>query len=88
MFRGWCVKHGIEVTTLSPSAFLDLVHVYILKFTKSEDHEQVTSQLIGPPRITRPTLVDERTGIVPPTWWKGDAYASNSGVAAMLSMKR
>jgi hypothetical protein len=48
----------------------------------------VNLQLIGRPKVDRPTLVDERTGIVPPSWWRGDDYASASGQLAALTLRR
>lgn len=54
----------------------------------AEDAENLSRALIGPPQVDRPTVVDERTGIVPPAWWKGDDYASQSSMAAMMTLKR
>lgn len=53
-----------------------------------EDAESVNRTLIGPPQVDRPTVVDEKTGIVPPAWWKGDDFASQSSIAAMMTFKR
>lgn len=55
---------------------------------KPEDRERINQQLIGPPRVNRPSLVDERAGFVPPSWWKGDEYASKSGMLARMTLKR
>lgn len=59
----------------------------MLLIAKPEDHERLNQTLIGPSRIDRPTIVDERTGMVPPAWWKGDDYASRSGIAAMMTLQ-
>lgn len=57
--------------------------------TKSDDDlVRLNNELIGPPLTDRPTVVDHKTGIIPPSWWKGDAYASKSGLAAMMTLKR
>lgn len=72
---------------LTASEFLDLVHTYALRLTREEDRERLTAELTGPPRVVRPSLVDERAGFVPPSWWRGDEYASRSGVAAMMTMR-
>jgi len=55
--------------------------------TPDDKREQLARDLIGPPRSEYTTVVDERTGIVPPSWWRGDDYASRSGVAAMMTLK-
>lgn len=63
-------------------------HFISMNTPKDEDRAQLNRELIGPPRVDRPTVVDEKTGIVPPSWWKGDEYASKSGIAAMMTLKR
>jgi len=55
---------------------------------QEEDRVRVNRTLVGPPRVDRPTVVDERTGIVPPPWWRGDEYASRSSAAAALTLRR
>jgi hypothetical protein len=55
---------------------------------KPEDRERLNQQLIGPPRVNRPSLVDERAGFIPPAWWKGDEYASKSAMLARMTLKR
>lgn len=55
---------------------------------KPEDHEKITNMLIGQPLIDRPTVVDEQAGFTPPAWWKGDTYASKSGMAAGVTLRR
>jgi hypothetical protein len=72
---------------LTPPRFLDLVHHYILTITDSERHNELNASLIGPSRINRPSVIDEQAGFVPPAWWKGDDYASRSGMTAMMSLK-
>lgn len=64
------------------------MHHYLLLNTKTEDHDKLNLELIGPSRINRPSFVDERTGIVPPAWWRGDDWASQSGKLAMVTMRR
>jgi hypothetical protein len=65
------------------------VHYYILMRVKDEaDQERVTNVLIGPPLTERTTVVDEQVGFSPPTWWKGDDFASRSGVAASVTLRR
>lgn len=69
--------------------FLDLAHRYALLIAdKPEDRERLNQVLLGPPRIRGVSLIDERAGFVPPAWWKGDAYASRSSLAAMMTLKR
>lgn len=68
--------------------FLDLAHRYALLNTEPENHARLNSSLIGRPRVDRPTLVDERAGFVPPSWWRGDDYASRSGVLAAATLTR
>jgi hypothetical protein len=63
------------------------VHHYILTITNPDHHNRINQVLIGPLTSDRP-LVDERAGFTPPAWWKGDEYASRSGVAAMMTLKR
>jgi flavin-dependent dehydrogenase len=60
----------------------------MLLLAKAEDHDRLNMTLIGPPKIDRPSLIDERAGFVPPPWWKGDDYASRSGMTAMMTLKR
>ena len=79
----------MHVNAFNVAEFLDLVHHFIIINAKSdEDRVRLNRMLIGPPQVDRPTVVDERTGIVPPSWWKGDDYASQSGLAAMMTLKR
>lgn len=70
--------------------FLDLTHHYVLLGAKAENHDQINQVLLGPPRIGpgRTSPVDERAGFTPPAWWKGDDYASRSGIAAALTLRR
>jgi hypothetical protein len=70
--------------------FLDMAHRYLLLVLqdKPEAQTQVNRELLGPPRVNRPTVIDERAGFVPPAWWKGDAYASRSGIAAAFTLRR
>lgn len=67
--------------------FLDLVHRHVLLVTDSDQHTRLNQQLIGPPRITRPSTVDPKVGFTPPTWWRGDEQASRSAIAAMSLMR-
>lgn len=60
----------------------------MLLSTEPEKHNQVNSVLIGPPRIDRPSLIDEQAGFTPPSWWRGDEYASRSGLSAAVTMRR
>ena len=64
------------------------MHHYLLLQTEPDKHNQLNNVLIGPPRIDRPSLVDEQAGFVPPSWWKGDEYASRSGIMAAATMRR
>lgn len=69
--------------------FLDLAHGYMrLGVEDAARRQQLDRLLIGPPRITRPSTVDPRAGFTPPAWWRGDEYASRSGVAAMATLTR
>lgn len=69
--------------------FLDLAHRFLLLMTDDEQQRKRWDQLLlGPPKITGTTVVDEKAGFVPPAWWRGDEYASRSSMAAMLSLKR
>lgn len=54
----------------------------------------VNRVLIGPLRIAGPgedgkppSVIDEQAGFAPPSWWRGDLYASRSGMAAAISMR-
>lgn len=38
--------------------------------------------------MTSETIVDKQAGFAPPAWWRGDDYASRSGIAAMMTLKR
>ena len=60
----------------------------MLHIKDEKDAASVNHALIGPPQVDRPTVVDEKTGIVPPAWWKGDEFASQSSMAGMLNFKR
>lgn len=68
--------------------FLDLTHRYVLLVTDEDRHAQLNQSLIGPPRITRPSTVDPKVGFTPPSWWRGDEYASRNAVAAMSTLRR
>lgn len=73
---------------MTPAEFLDVVHHYLLLISDPKKHEAMNRDLIGPPRIERPTLVDDVAGFVPPAWWRGDEYAANSGRVAAVTLRR
>lgn len=84
-FDGWALAQGIDFASLNPARFLDLVHHYMLSITKPEDHANLNRQLIG--ASTAVPVTDKTAGFAPPSWWKGDDYASKSALAARVSMK-
>lgn len=63
------------------------MHHYILLNSDPEEHNKINRQLIGN-FTTRERKIDERAGFAPPSWWKGDDFASHSGLAAAVSLKR
>lgn len=66
-----------------------MTHRFILAHAKTdEDRERLNRELLGPPSVNRPLAVDPRAGFVPPSWWKGDEYASRSGMAAVFTLTR
>lgn len=68
--------------------FLDITHYFIMMLVKTEeDANKLNQALIGPPLVDRPTVVDEHAGFVPPSWWRGDEFASQSSIAAMMNIK-
>lgn len=57
--------------------------------TNSEDDmTKLNAALVGPPQIDRPMVVDEKAGFTPPAWWKGDEFASQSSLAAAMTLRR
>jgi hypothetical protein len=76
----------VKISELSVAQFLDLTHHYVLTLAKAEDHDKINKDLIGVPLTSRP--VDEQAGFTPPSWWKGDEYASRSGIVATTTMRR
>lgn len=44
--------------------------------------------LTGPLSTSAPPAIDERAGFAPPSWWKGDDYASRSGQLAAFALRR
>lgn len=68
--------------------FLDMTHRHMLMCTRSEDHDKLNKMLIGRPSVGRPAEVDARAGFAPPSWWRGDEYASKSGIYAAFTLKR
>lgn len=68
--------------------FLDLTHRYTLMCSDPENHERINQRLTGPLTTDPPRPVDERAGFAPPSWWKGDDYASRSGQLAALALRR
>lgn len=67
--------------------FLDLAHRHVLLVTDPAEHDKLNRELIGPPRITRPSTVDPHAGFTPPSWWRGDARAARGAIAAMTELK-
>jgi hypothetical protein len=69
--------------------FLDATHRFMLiTAEKPEDRKRINNLLIGPLSGGGEAPVDERAGFAPPSWWKGDEYASRSGQLAALTLKR
>jgi len=64
------------------------VHHYVLLVTKPEEHDKFNRELIGPRQSGLVTQVDPLAGFVPPSWWRGDEYASNSGIMAGATLRR
>lgn len=92
-FHGWILDRGFHLDDLTAPEFLDLAHRYIILTTENKDnaHQKIENILIGPLKTIEgetTTLVDERTGIVPPAWWHGDAEAYRNSMAAMQGMKQ
>ena len=57
--------------------------------TKPESHAGLHQQFTGPVGGDRaPARVDEQAGFAPPSWWRGDDYASRSGIAAAATLRR
>lgn len=86
LFNGWSISRGIHWEQLSAAQFCDLVHFYIIRGTKPEDHQRINSIVTGP--LTAHRKVDEQVGFVPPSWWRGDDYASQASLAATMTLKR
>ena len=86
MFDGWLAARNIDLTRLTSPRFLNLVHHYILLVTDPSEHKKLNQELIGPSQIER--KIDERAGFVPPSWWKGDKYASDSMNAARFTLTK
>lgn len=70
---------------LRPPGFLDLVHHYLLLVSDPEQHDRLNRELIG--SLASTGRVDPVAGFAPPSWWRGDEYASRSGVVAAVSMR-
>lgn len=73
--------------------FLDLSHRWLLEVSedKENQHHRINTLLIGPlltmENNERVSIVDERSGMVPPAWWKGDVEASRLSVQAANQMR-
>lgn len=65
-----------------------MAHRFTLLITEPENHARLNRELVGRPRVNRPTVIDARAGFVPPSWWRGDEYASRSGVVAAFTLTR
>lgn len=85
LFDGWALSQGIDIASLNPARFLNLVHHYVLTIAKPEEHAKLNRQLIG--ASTAVPVIDKKAGFAPPSWWKGDEYASRSAIAARVTMK-
>lgn len=85
VFDGWALAHGIDVAQLNPARFFDVVHHYILLVTDPKEHAKLNRQFVG--ASTAVPVIDKQAGFAPPSWWKGDDYASRSGIAARVTMK-
>jgi hypothetical protein len=71
------------------AAFMDLVHNFILLSVKEPGQAaQLETQLIGPLGAGALSRTSDTGGITPPSWWKGDEYASRSSLLAMTTMRR
>jgi len=59
---------------------------------KDNSHNRINQLLVGPlltmDNEEKVIVVDQRSGIIPPPWWRGDAQASRTGRAAMVEMRR
>lgn len=73
---------------MNPAEFLDLVHRYVLIISKPEEHDKINASLTGPLNKGGAAQVDEQAGFIPPSWWKGDEYASRSGMLAAATLRR
>jgi hypothetical protein len=91
-FHGWLLDRGLHVDELTSVEFLDIAHRYLLLTTEDKDnaHSKLEQILLGPLATLgkNVSLVDERTGIVPPAWWHGDDEAYRNSMAAMQGMRR
>lgn len=68
--------------------FLDMVHRHALLISRPEDHDKINKMFIGRLTAGRPPEIDARAGFAPPSWWRGDEYASKSGIYAAFALKR
>jgi len=60
----------------------------VLLVTDPKEHDKINESLTGPSRIDHVTQVDEKAGFTPPSWWRGDDYASRSGIMATATLRR
>lgn len=86
MFHGWALAKGVRPVELPPPDFLDLVHHYLLLSVDEKEHARLNRTLIGAGEAA--PEIDERAGFAPPSWWRGDDYATKSGIAAKLTLRR
>lgn len=56
--------------------------------TDESERAGLNTRLTGPLVAQKTSQVDEKTGIRPPSWWRGDEEASRSSLAATLTLRR
>lgn len=67
---------------------MDLVHYVLIREIQDDgERKRLNDLLTGAPEAPTKTVVDEQTGIQPPSWWRGDAYASRSAYAAASTLR-
>jgi len=75
--------------TLPTWRLLDVAHYWLILTTPDQEQQrELNERLTGPlSHQHRNAPVQRAPGIRPPTWWKGDAYATQSSLAAASELR-
>lgn len=59
-----------------------------IEMTPPDRFENEVLRYVGPLTAHRTSLIDQRTGVRPPAWWRGDEEASRTSQEAFLTLRR